>query len=240
MSFSPIREEENKCTINALSRNFCYIYLGFCTECRCDWTMHMHITYKCDTSLTHKKTSTASNTTTNKQLSLADIDKLLNDLRREQAIIQDTYKKLAQFLCVNSLLPINNDYIEYLQYFIREENAKQSNATRNSEVIANLEKMIAEYTKEMETFKKILEDQKKADQKTTTLTPAEVFELSGVLYHLPINGKLIREQVNGIKMSDGRSTTKRAKLIELPGRAAHSAVMLRLKGIVSDDKKTNV
>lgn len=194
----------------------------------------MHITYKCDTNLTYEKpTPVSSSTTTNQQTSLSDIDQLITALRGEQAKIQEVYKKMAQFLCVHSLLPINDNYVEYLQYFIQVERGKRTNNADNTEVTANLQKMIADYTSEMEAFKKIVQEQKAAAKETKTLTPEEVFKLSGELYHLPINGKQIRAQVNSIQMGQEKTTNKREKLIELPARAADSTVMLRLRGIVS-------
>ena len=193
----------------------------------------MHITYKCDTNLAYEKSKATNSTTINQQTFLNDIDQLITALREEQAKIQDVYKKMAQFLCVHSLLPINNDYIAYLQYFIQEERGKRINNAGNTEVTANLEKMIADYTSEMEAFKKIVQEQKAAAQEIPTLTPEEVFKLSGDLYHLPINGKQIRAQVNSIRMGQEKTTNKREKLIELPARAAKSIVMLRLRGIVS-------
>ena len=193
----------------------------------------MHLTYKCDTTVTYEKPQAEDNTATDQQAFLNDIDRLITALLEEQTKIQDVYKKMAQFLCVHSLLPINNDYIEYLQYFIRVERMKLSNDTDNTEVTTNLAKMVADYTNEMEAFKKIVREQKVAGRKTSTLTPEEVFRLSRDLYQLPINGKLIRAQVNSIQIGQKKTTNKREKLIELPSTAAQSTVMIRLRGIVS-------
>ncbi len=210
-----------------------YISLGFCTVCHCDWKKHKHITYECNTQLTHAKSNTTSNTTSNKELSLKDIDKRIHALRDEQAQIQDVYKKLARFLYIKSILPINDVYIEYLEYFIREEQMKQGTRDYNTETIANLEKMIKDYKNEMESFKRILEEQKAAGKETETLSPDEVFTLAGTLYHLPINGKQIRAQVDGIKFGQRKCTADREKFVELPAKAASSKVMLQLRDIVS-------
>jgi GTP-binding protein EngB required for normal cell division len=79
---------------------------GICGECRCPWDQHKHITYEVNIHQTHAR----SNGTT-KESSLIDINKLISDLKEEQRQIQDIYKKLAQFLYANSLLPINDGYI---------------------------------------------------------------------------------------------------------------------------------
>jgi DNA-dependent RNA polymerase auxiliary subunit epsilon len=201
--------------------------------CQCRWRQHKHITYECDTRLTHAGSNTTSNTTTNKELSLREIDQRITDLRKEQTHIQDVYKKLAQFLHAKSLIPINDVYIEYLQYFIREEQMKQNTGDYNTETIASLEKMMVDYKNEMEQFKKTLQDQREAGEQIEIISFDEVFALAGSLYYLPINGKKIRAQVNEIKIGQRQSTSEREKFIELPAKAASSKIMLQLKHIVT-------
>jgi DNA-dependent RNA polymerase auxiliary subunit epsilon len=205
--------------------------------CQCRWRQHKHITYECDTRLTHAGSNTTSNTTTNKELSLREIDQRITDLRKEQTHIQDVYKKLAQFLHAKSLIPINDVYIEYLQYFIREEQMKQNTGDYNTETIASLEKMMVDYKNEMEQFKKTLQDQREAGEQIEIISFDEVFALAGSLYHLPINGKKIRAQVNEIKIGQRQSTSEREKFIELPAKAAKSQVMLQLKRIVTSQSQ---
>jgi len=170
-------------------------------------------------------------------LSLSEIDQHISDLREEERQIQDAYKKFAQFLHANSILPINDGYIDYLQYFIREEQMKQNAGAHNTEVIARLEKMLTDYTSEMELFKKTLQAQRDSGDEIETLTPEDVFALAGTLYHLPINGKKIRDQVEGIKMGQDKYGAHREIFVELPAKAASSKVMLQLKDIVSKRPK---
>jgi effector-binding domain-containing protein len=166
-------------------------------------------------------------------LSLSEIDKRISDLRNEKRQIEDVYKKLAQFLHANAILPINDDFLDYLQYFIREEQMKQNAGAHNTELIASLEKMIVDYTSEIGLFKKTLQEQRDSGDEIEIIQPEEVFGLVGTLYHLPITGKQIRDQVNGIKISQGSYGTQREKFVELPAKAASSKVMLQLKAIVS-------
>jgi hypothetical protein len=63
-------------------------------------------------------------------------------------------KKLSKFLHANAILPINDDILEYIQYFIREEQMKNNVGTDNAEVIAGLKKMVADYSNEIDLFKK--------------------------------------------------------------------------------------
>jgi hypothetical protein len=166
-------------------------------------------------------------------LSLADIDKRISDLREEESKIQDVYKKLAQFLHKNAILPINDDFIDYLRYFIREEQMKQSAGARNTEVITSLEKMMADYNSDMELFKKTLQDQRDSGDEAETLQPEEVFTLVGTLYRLPITGQQIREQVVGIQFGQEKYGVKHENLVSLPAKAASSQVMLKLRDIMS-------
>jgi len=161
------------------------------------------------------------------------INKHIRDLQEEQAQIQDIYKKLARFLYANSMYPINDGYIEYLQYFIHEEKKKQNGNGHNTQVIANLEKLMADYESEIELFKKTLQDQREAGEEIKILSSEEVFTLAGNLYHLPINGKQIRAQVYGIKLGEVEHTAEREKFVELPAKAAKSKVMLQLTNIVA-------
>ncbi|CAF4719538.1 unnamed protein product, partial [Rotaria magnacalcarata] len=79
-----------------------------------------------------------------------DIDQRISDLRAEAAKIRDVYIKLAKFLHTNSIVPINNDIVEYLQYFIREEQMKQNAGAGNQELIAGLRKQLDEFTNNFE------------------------------------------------------------------------------------------
>ncbi len=207
--------------------------------CKCRWRQHKHITYECDTRLTDVGSNTTSNTTTNKELSLGEIDRRLTDLRNEKRQIEEVYKKLARFLHANSILPINDDFLDYLQYFIREEQMKQNSGAHNEELIASLEKMMADYKDDMELFKKTLQDQRDKEEETEVLKPEDVFTLVGTLYHLPINGKQIRAQVDGIKIGQEKYSAEREIYVELPAKAASSKVMVQLKDIVSTKSRKN-
>ena len=206
---------------------------GFCTKCRCHWEQHKHITYECDTRLTHAGSNRTSGATKNESLSLGDIDKRICDLRKEKRQIEDVYKQLVRSLHANAILPINDDFPEYVRYFIREEQMKQNAGVHNTELISNLKEMMADYTKEMELFKKTLEEQSDAHEQADVLLSEDVFTLVGILYHLPINGQQIRDQVNGIQINQGTHSTEREKYVELPAKAASSALMLQLQRIIS-------
>ncbi|CAF2709228.1 unnamed protein product [Rotaria sp. Silwood2] len=150
-------------------------------------------------------------------MSLSDIDQHISSLREEERKIQDVYKKRARFLHQNAILPINDDFPDYIRYFLHEEQLKQSAGARNNEVISNLEKIMSDFIKNT----------------TENLRSEDIFTLVGTPYRLPINGKQICEQVQGIEISQGEYSAKREVLIDLPVKAASSKVMLQLKDIIS-------
>ncbi len=201
--------------------------------CDCHWLQHKHITYEYNTNRTHIRSNTTTNSVANKPMSLSDIDQRISDLREEKRQIQNVYRQLVQFLHANAILPINDDFLDYLQYFIREEQMKQSAGAQNTQVIASLQKMMTDYTSEMELFKKTLKEQKDSANSTEILQPKEIFRLVDTLYRLPITGQQIHQQVDGIKIGQGKSTSQRDIHVELPAKAASSKVMRQLKEIVS-------
>jgi hypothetical protein len=212
---------------------FCSIYLGFCTVCGCHWLQHKHITYEYNTNPIHLKSNTTTSTSSNKQMSLTDIDKRIRDLREEAAKIQAVYRKLARFLYANAIIPINDAFAEYLQYFIREEQMKQNAGAHNSEVIDGLKKLMADFNNDMISFKNASEGQKKSANAADVLQYEEIFDLVSTLYQLPITGRQILEQVNGIKISQENNTMKRENFVKLPARADSSKVMRQLRDIIS-------
>lgn len=164
---------------------------------------------------------------------MADIDKRITDLRKEQKQIEDVYRQLLQFLYANSLLLINDSFLEYMEYFIREEEMKQSAGAENTEVLVSLRKMMENHKKEIDRLKEDVEEQKRSGEHIQTIKPEDVFDLVGTLYQLPINGKQIQDQVQGIQINQGRFNVQRETYVELPATAASSKVMRQLKDIVS-------
>jgi hypothetical protein len=166
-------------------------------------------------------------------MSLTDIDKRIRDLREEAAKIQAVYRKLARFLYANAIIPINDAFAEYLQYFIREEQMKQNAGAHNSDVIDGLKKLMADFNNDMISFKNASEGQKKSANAADVLQYEEIFDLVSTLYQLPITGRQILEQVNGIKISQENNTMKRENFVKLPARADSSKVMRQLRDIIS-------
>lgn len=168
-----------------------------------------------------------------KDISLNEIDKRITDLRDEAAKIQSVYQKLAAFLYTHALLPVNDDLIEYLQYFIREEQMKQSAGADNADVLESLERMLKEFTDGMELFKKTLQEQRNSGTTIETIRPEDIFPLVTTLYDLPINGQQIRDQVAGIQRVQGSEGVRRETKVRLPAKAAASKVMIQMINVTS-------
>ncbi len=179
-------------------------------------------------NLSHKSKSKPK-----KDISLNEIDQHITDLRNEAEQIQSVYQKLAAFLYTHALLPVNDDLIEYLRYFIREEEIKKSAGADNADILEGLEKMLKEFTDEMELFKKTLQEQRNSGINVETIQPADIFPLVTTLYHLPINGQQIREQVAGIQRVQGSEGVRRETEVRLPAKAAKSKVMIQMINVTS-------
>jgi hypothetical protein len=165
------------------------------------------------------------------------VDKRINDLKQEEAAILQVCTKLSQFLQANSITPFNDDILEYLRYFIREENLKQNAGANNAEVIRGLENLVAEYTQEMELFKRTLNVQKtigpNSNDPNSVRRIDEVFKLVETLYALPINGQQIRQQVDGLKRLQTETRKQREYDVILPACASFSTIMKQLQEVVS-------
>ncbi|CAF4223693.1 unnamed protein product, partial [Rotaria sordida] len=195
-----------------------------CTKCKCSWQKHQHITYEYETNV--RRLTEAS--------SLSDIDKRISDLKDEKSKIEDVYKKLSKFLHANAILPLNDDILEYLRLFIKEEQMKKNAGNQNNDVIQGLEQMMKDYEEEINLFKKTIENEKDRSNAKDVLKPDEIFPLVGSLYRLPINGKKIREQVDGLKISQNNISSKREVFVELPVKANSSTIMRQFQNIISN------
>ena len=158
---------------------------------------------------------------------LSEIDKRISDLRREADQIQDTYRQLAEFYHTNALIPQNDVFIEYLQYFIDEEMKKPSGTGRNNAVITNLKRLQEDFQRHIVMFQRTIEERRNSSyEDRPRLEPRDVFALVKNLYTLPINGGQIREQVQGIEMGERQRTEVQERFIQLPEYAASSTMMV--------------
>lgn len=165
--------------------------------------------------------------------SLSDIDQRVSDLREEKRKIEDVYKKLSKFLCANAILPLNDDILEYLKHFLKEEQMKGTSGRQNNDIIQGIEKMMNDYEEEMKLFKETIKNDKDPSNSKDVVKSDEIFTLVGTLYRLPINGAKIREQVQGLQMTHANISAQRELFVELPSKANSSIVMLQFQDFIS-------
>ena len=174
----------------------------------------------------------------NTQSSVEAVDKRIADLKDELEQIKKVCAKLTQFLQANALNPVNDDIVEYIQHFIREEQIKKNAGADNDSVIAGLKSLLDDYKQEIATLKDALKANKGLStsnslNESKVLQPDEIFLLVGTLYRLPINGTKIRAQVAGLKYTQEKFTRNREQKVNLPTLAGSSSVMDELIQILA-------
>ena len=195
----------------------------------------MHITYKYERNLTYVEINNSDSSRTPQSI-MTIIDKRISDLRKEEKEIRQICIKLTQFLKKNSLTPFNDDIIEYLQHFINEEKQKQSTGTDNTDIIRGLERMIEDYTHELNLFKPDVSSRNDSISPNEFDNDAEIdeiFDLVQRLYVLPINGRLIEEQIRRIKEGRIQATRYDEQLVDLPPDFNSPELLNKLKEIVN-------
>ena len=207
---------------------------GSCRECGCDWTKHMHITYKYERNLTYIQLDDSDSLRTPQSIMIL-IDKRITELRKEETAIRQICVKLSQFLKANSITPFNDDMLEYLRHFIKEEKQKQIEGKNNGEIISGLEQMMKDYTVELNLVRENIS--LTTDNVDNSMKIEEIFTLVQKLYDLPINGKLIEEQITRMKEGRAHAVISAEQYVDLPTGFNSPQILLTLKDIVNKTKK---
>ncbi len=173
-----------------------------------------------------------------KKSPIETIEKRIKDLKEEQEAIIKVCTQLTQFLRANALNPVNDDILEYIQHFIREEQTKKNAGVQNDGVIEGLKKLLVDYKNEMEILQQGLKMSQtslatNSSNQTNIVKPEEIFILVGTLYRLPINGAKIRAQVDELKNVQHRFSRNREQTVNLPTEADASSVMADLRQILT-------
>ena len=203
---------------------------GFCRKCGCEWTKHMHISYRYDHNLTQIDLNDSNSARTPQSID-ALIDKRVSDLKNEEAAIRRICVQLTLFLKANAITPFNDDMLEYLKHFIGEEKRKQGEGKDNAEIIRGLEQMVEDYNREINLFTRDLATTRDTLDNTGGID--RIFTLVAELYQLPINGKFLREQIT--KMKEGRAQTaaKDDQYVELPSDAEAPKILRDLRETIN-------
>ena len=127
------------------------------------------------------------------------------------------------------MLPINENFIAYVEYFIKLEKENKPNAAEHRDVVANLERIVQDFKNHIETFTRATQENPNPGE--TDLTPDEVFELAEQLFALPITGMLIKEQVDAIDEGERQVVGQREHSVPLSANADSSRIMSALTNI---------
>lgn len=144
-------------------------------------------------------------------------------LKDESRRIQEIYKEFATFLQAKAILPVNNVYVAYVEYFIKEEESKTQAGDQNQETIANLRQIVNEFNEHLRQFTEAIGQNPNGND--TDLTPQQILALAQELYDQPITGVFIREQVEAIGEGERRLADRREKLVQFPAQAASANIM---------------
>ena len=168
-------------------------------------------------------------------MTIDDINRRIEELRYEAAHIQHAYKQLATFLHSNAMLPFNDAVVEYLQYFIQEEQTKHRAHADNQEVISNLEKMKADFENHIQVIKESIPNQDDPErQYPSAQRPEDVVNLIQSLYDLPIMGAQLRDQVKSIMLGHEVVVNRHERLVDLPNPSNCSTVLRELTEVVAN------
>ena len=159
------------------------------------------------------------------------IDQRIEALRGEEKEILQICHQLSQFVQQNSLTPYNDEIMEYIRYFIQEEETKKAAGAQNQEVIQGLRRMIEKYENEQRLHGRVSAASNTNEQNSFVVE--DVFGLVARLYKLPIHGRSIKEQVEGLKRLQSRGVEEKESLVQMPFNANPSKTMTQLKQIVS-------
>lgn len=154
-----------------------------CIKCGCSWKTHLHITYE-------------DGTRTEYIYTLTEIDKRIRDLRNALETIKVVNEKLSLYLHFNSLVPINESIIEYLNYSIRA--AKKKDSRQKPEHLQRIESLKEFYVANIQRTKELVENYKDDPDSIEIPSADDVFVLVKELYDLPFVGIMIRQQVEGV------------------------------------------
>ncbi|CAF4030182.1 unnamed protein product [Rotaria sp. Silwood1] len=174
-----------------------------------------------------------TNSGTDSQSTNDVIEQRIKKLTDEKNTILAVCSKLAHFLQSNSLNPVNDDIMDYIQHFIREERTKNSNGAQNNDIIDGLEKLVIDYRNEIDLLQSLIKTNETNPSKLTSIIQSkEIFDHVRTLYQLPIYGVKIRQQVEQVKHVQLRARGDREHIIELPATAETSITMIGLRKIL--------
>jgi len=223
---------------------------GHCKNCGCKYEKHMHITYRYQEYTTYIEMKSNCRQSNRSSITyetwLSTIHNRINDLKEEQQCMMNIAMKLSCYLHQNAISPYNDDFLAYLDLFIHEEQLKQTVNHSNEVLIDDLQRLANQYRQEIDLFQNTmprLTVEQKISISTTESTMKgvkEIFDLVTKLYSLPINGSLIREQVEGLKDSQRRKIQDHEIVIKVPCSGTVCSIVEQLDFVLSPTIVTSI
>ncbi len=172
---------------------------GKCTQCsrNCNYTLHMHITYKTTIVMKEflsdealKNIQTKSDMKSQKKAFITELERSIKELEDEKKFIYECASFFGVFLKENALIAYNDSFSDYLDMLIKEEEAKE-------EVIRD-DKRIEQLKSDKQTYeakKKIIMDNIASGlkDKNKIIPIAKIYEMKAKLCSLKHNGKSLKE-----------------------------------------------
>jgi hypothetical protein len=125
--------------------------------------------------------------------------------------------------------------LEYFHHFIREQQQKQIEGKDNAEIICSLQQMMKDYLEELNLVKENISSTVYNFHISEQIY--QIFILVQQIYELPIHGKLIEEQINGVNEGRAQAATSTEQYVDLPIGFNSSQIILTLKDIVNKTKR---
>ncbi|RMZ81539.1 hypothetical protein DV737_g2502, partial [Chaetothyriales sp. CBS 132003] len=201
---------------------YCAAFLGKndCHKCGHHWSLHMHILYELEmykariTDITiERQIKQHTSDITMKETAIKNRKTLMSEWRREHEKIGDAAAKFGLWMKANSIIPINDATLAYLDILIKAEKAKvDAGGIGNKKILADLE----EDKKKHEELVAVLEASMKHTGKTQPIEQGDVQRIVQSLYNLTHFGKNLKELQIGI--TEAHEMTNR----ELPHRVQHA------------------
>lgn len=193
----------------------------------------MHITYEFKRSLTDVVLQSAEKTCTPTAIMIL-IDQRIADLRKEEKQIRDICVQLAGFVKENSIIPFNDDLIEYYRHFLEEEKVTQQTNRGNMDLIRGLEAAIEAYQRDLELFSKSIDTLASKDDFVAPEKIERVFDLVAELYKLPINGNFISDQMTKLKRAQVQEVENKEARVDMLITADSPQVLAELKTLLNE------
>ncbi|RZC34101.1 uncharacterized protein BDFB_010065 [Asbolus verrucosus] len=191
-----------------------------CTQCTCDFSVHMHVYYMTKTVDDKIVDEVVKNNIHQKEAAVCEaqrlireIDRRKSELEQERDVIIKSTAQFAHFLQHNAITPFNDSYKTYIEYLITREKSLGRHGDQGA--INNLEQLLRQYEEVKAAFDSSLKssNQHGVNMLTSKVTPQSVITAIHNLYKLRHNGKKIHELLKKQKSSRNSEYDKNCEYV---------------------------